>query len=381
VTGTNGKTTVTSMVASIVAATGELPVRVTTVGAWVGEDPHEAGTLEEFAAVVQRARQRGATVLAVETTSKALQDGFASRCPPDVAVFTNLTRDHLDLHGSPEAYLAAKAQLFLALRPGGHAVLCADDPASALLREVVPEGVQVWTYSSEGRPADLGARDLELSVGRSRCRLVGVLSGELELAVTGEVHVQNALGAALAAKVLGLGPEAIVAGLRAFPGVPGRFEVVSRRPLAVVDYAHTASALSRTLATARRLVTGQIVLVFGCGGERDAGKRPEMGRCADEGADIVLLTTDNPRREDPAQIARQVQEGARARARWRAVPDRREAIAQALSLAGPHDLVIVAGKGHETTQEVAGQQLSFSDREEVLRVTAGGDRGNAWTSS
>jgi UDP-N-acetylmuramyl-tripeptide synthetase len=219
------------------------------------------------------------------------------------------------------------------------------------------------------QPAELAASDVTLGLGYSRCTLQGLLQGPLELSVTGAVHVQNALGAALAALALGYPDSAIRAGLRAFTGVPGRFELVSRDPLAVVDYAHTPDGLRGTLATARALVQGRILLVFGCGGERDQGKRPEMGQLADAGADLVVLTTDNPRREDPAAIAAMVRAGAGApRARWIEEPDRRAAIALALSEARPGDLVLVAGKGHEETQEVGGQTLAFSDRACVLSL-------------
>jgi UDP-N-acetylmuramoyl-L-alanyl-D-glutamate--2,6-diaminopimelate ligase len=359
VTGTNGKTSTTAMIAAIVRAAGEVDGRLTTVGAWVGGRRIPGDTrLEEYEATRRAAAEAGVRTFALETTSLALAGGFAQEWPPDVAVFTNLTRDHLDLHGSPEAYLAAKAQLFLALRPGGVAVLNRADPASELLAEVVGPGVEVrWYHGADLTGAEAGATELgsRLVVGGSG------LDGERWVGLPGSFQVSNALAAALAARSLGYEPEVVRAGLASVDPVPGRFEVVGRDPLRVVDYAHTPDGLRAALGSARRLARGRVVLVFGCGGERDAGKRPEMGAIADELADVVVLTTDNPRREDPAAIARAVRAGAPGRARWIAEPDRAAAIARARAEASREDLVLVAGKGHETAQDLAGGAVPFSD--------------------
>jgi UDP-N-acetylmuramoyl-L-alanyl-D-glutamate--2,6-diaminopimelate ligase len=374
-TGTNGKTTTTSMVAAIVRAAGEPPARLTTVGAWVGDERVPAPTpTREFLDTVERAVAANVRTLALEVTSKALADGLARRWPPDVAVFTNLTRDHLDLHGSPEAYLAAKAQLFLALAPGKTAVLNADDPSAELVREVIAPGVTVETFSVRGH-ASLAAARVEVAPGRTQVVLAGSplaseLDGALELAVSGAVHAQNALAAALAARAAGYPAAAIRAGLAAFRGVPGRFEVVSERPLVVVDYAHTPDGLVGTLATARELCRGRLLCVFGCGGDRDRGKRPQMGAIVDERADVAILTTDNPRFEEPAAIAHDVQTGAGGRARWIVELDRARAIELAIAEARPDDVVVIAGKGHERVQEVRGVELPFSDVD-VARAAIG----------
>jgi UDP-N-acetylmuramoyl-L-alanyl-D-glutamate--2,6-diaminopimelate ligase len=370
-TGTNGKTTTTSMVASIVRAAGEHAARVTTVGAWVDDELMPAPTpMDEFATTVARAVVLGVRTLALEVTSKALAAGLARRWPPHVAVFTNLTRDHLDMHGSPEAYLAAKAQLFIALPPGGTAVLNADDESSALIREVIPSGVAITQFSvREHQPdATLAARAIDLAPGAVHIALADSplareLGGTLELAVSGGVHAQNALAAALATHAAGYSAAAIRDGLARFRGVPGRFELVGTRPLVVVDYAHTPDGLIGTLATARELCrAGRVICVFGCGGNRDRGKRPEMGAIVDARADVAVLTSDNPRHEDPAAIAADVRAGVPApRARWIDELDRGRAIALAIAEAGPDDLVVIAGKGHEATQEVAGRELPFSD--------------------
>ena len=374
-TGTNGKTTTTSMVASIVTAAGEPAARVTTVGAWVGDELIPAPTpMEEFLGTAERAVEVGVRTLALEVTSKALAAGIARQWPPDIAVFTNLTRDHLDMHGSPEAYLAAKAQLFMALVPGKTAVLNADDASAALLREVIAAGVAIDTFSVRDGSATLAATAVEVRPGATRVvlapsPLASELGGVLELAVSGGVHAQNALGAALAARAAGYSATAIRAGLERFTGVAGRFELVGERPLVVVDYAHTPDGLVGTLTTARELCRGgRVVCVFGCGGDRDRGKRPEMAAVVDERADVAILTTDNPRHEDPAAIAADVRAGAPVpRARWIVELDRARAIELAVSEARPDDVVVIAGKGHERIQEVAGRELPFSDVD-VARV-------------
>ncbi|MEZ4365416.1 MAG: UDP-N-acetylmuramyl-tripeptide synthetase [Kofleriaceae bacterium] len=384
VTGTNGKTTTTSMIAAIVAAAGEVAARLTTLGAWVGDRQIEAASPpEEFLATVEAAVAAGVRTLALETTSKALAGGHARHWPPTVAVFTNLTRDHLDYHGSPEAYLAAKAQLFLHLVPDGTAVLNADDPSADLIEAAMgartqPAVVRRYSVGAATGELALAARAVHPTLDGTVVELAPsplgtALGGELRLRAVGEVHAANALGAALAADALGYPAAAIVAGLAGFTGVAGRFEVVARRPDVVVDYAHTPDGLDGTLRTARRLVRpgGRVVCVFGCGGGRDRGKRPQMGAIADELADVVVLTSDNPRHEAPDAIAAAVSAGVPSpRARWTVELDRGRAIARAIAEAGPDDLVIVAGKGHERVQEVAGRELPFDDVEVSRRAAA-----------
>jgi len=384
VTGTNGKTTTTSMLDAIVAASGATAARVTTLGAFVaGERLSDGMTRAAFDEAVRVAAAAGAEILAIETTSRALADGFARRFPPEVAVFTNLTRDHLDTHGTAEEYLAAKAQLFLSLAPGGTAVLHASDPAAALLDEVTPAGVERRAFAGRGvapacarLPLVLATESVAVDRAGTTLRLAPSplaerLGGALRLRVVGAVHAENALAAAVAADALGLDAAAIRAGLEAFAGVPGRFEVVARRPLVAVDYAHTPDALARTLRVARDLArpeSGRVLVVFGCGGDRDRGKRPEMGRIADELADEVVLTTDNPRGEDAGVIADAVFAGARPSARWVREPDRAAAIAVALESATPPDVVVIAGKGHERTQSIRGAEIPFSDVEVARAV-------------
>jgi UDP-N-acetylmuramoyl-L-alanyl-D-glutamate--2,6-diaminopimelate ligase len=401
VTGTNGKTTTTSMVEAIVAASGEPSARVTTLGSWVsGEQIAEGTTLEAFTGALERAIEAGVHTLALEITSRALAAGFAQQFPASVAVFTNLSRDHLDYHGTPEHYLAAKAQLFMTLRPGCVAVLNACDPASALLDEVTPAGVRRRAYAGlagacdecRALPLELAAHALDVGRGGTRIRLAPsalseALGGELRLRQPGDAFAEDALAAALAADALGYSAEAIAAGLAAFGGVAGRFEIAVDHPLVVVDYAHTPDAIARTLGIARSLAgEGRVYCVFGCGGESDPGKRPEMGRAAVEGADVVIVTSDNPRSEDPQAIIDAVLAGAREGAeeapggvlrmpcrevRLLSDPDRASAIRRAVELCDPdRDVIVVAGKGHERVQWVGSNGLPFSDVEVASSAAA-----------
>ncbi|MCC7535453.1 MAG: UDP-N-acetylmuramyl-tripeptide synthetase [Deltaproteobacteria bacterium] len=391
VTGTNGKTTTTSMIASIVGAAGEIAARVTTVGAWVGDVATGSGPgWEPFRATVAAALDAGTRTFALEVTSKALAAGFAERWPPDVAVFTNLTRDHLDRHGTPEHYLASKARLFLALPPTGVAVLNAADEASALLDEVIDGRVRRSAYATRpvaaataGLPIELAAREVVVSREGTRVvlvpsRLADALGGELRLSVLSAVHADNALAAALAADAVGYTGEAIRRGLESFGGVEGRFEVVSRQPLVVVDYAHTPDALEGTLRSARAIAGtagGRVICVFGCGGDRDRGKRPMMGRIAGTMADLVVLTSDNPRSEDPERILDEIAGGAGGAASWSREPDRAAAIDVAIGSAREQDVVVIAGKGHEQAQQVGATTRLFSDVE-VARGAVARRRGD-----
>jgi UDP-N-acetylmuramoyl-L-alanyl-D-glutamate--2,6-diaminopimelate ligase len=378
VTGTNGKTSTTAMIAALLAELARPVARVTTVGAFLDEErqdvaAHYAGFLE----TMQRCLSRGGRYAALEFTSEALAMGFAKAWPCRVAAFTNLSLDHSDAHGSPEHYLASKAQLFMALTSGATAVLNGRDSAAQLLSEVIPPGVSVITYGVASRgeawtKCDLAVRSLELSFEGTRfelepCARFPELPLSLQIRAVGEIFVENALAALAAALASGVPAVAAVSALARVSPPPGRFQIVRERPYAVVDYAHTPDALSRTLATARALCQGRVCVVFGAGGQRDRSKRPLLGEAA-RAADRVILTSDNPRHEDPQAIMAQIAEGLGDHSQALREVDRARAIELAVRQAAPDDLVLIAGKGHELKQETAGEQIAFSDEAIVRNV-------------
>jgi UDP-N-acetylmuramoyl-L-alanyl-D-glutamate--2,6-diaminopimelate ligase len=384
VTGTNGKSSTTHLVAGIFSAAGRPTLLESTLGYYLeGQQLQVPRTARGYLAALRHAAQHGARHAAIEVTSAALAQGFARSWRFDLAVFTNLTRDHVEQHGSWEHYLASKAQLFLHLGPGRTAVLNACDPAAQLIERVTPADVKrrYYAVSSRGEqlvPAELVAQSVRLSSAGTQVELepsetAEALGGVLTTRLVGAVFAENALAAALAALASGVAAADVARGLAACPVVPGRFEILNQDPIVAVDYAHTPDALVRTCETARTLARGKVSVVFGAGGGRDVEKREVMGRAVGERADYAFITTDNPRREDPAQIAEALARGCRrgGRAYPRLVPDRREAIRQALEGARPGDVVVVAGRGHERTQLIGDTEQPFSDVEEVERLLAG----------
>jgi UDP-N-acetylmuramoyl-L-alanyl-D-glutamate--2,6-diaminopimelate ligase len=380
VTGTNGKTTVTYLLEAIARAAKERVGIIGTVGARVDGAPmpleRTTPEADDLQAILARMRDEDVRTVALEVSSHALEqrrvDGtwFAAAC------FTNLSQDHLDYHGSMESYFEAKARLFDPTRTAAAAVNVDDPNGLELARRANDAGLRVLTFagSDEQRssPVDVVAEDVELSGSGTRFVLATRQTGAraaVASALLGRFNVSNALAAAATALASGLPFDAIVAGLQAPLAIPGRLERVlvgPEQPFTVlVDYAHTPDALERVLDTARRLVPGgRVVLVFGAGGDRDRQKRPAMGRAAAGGADVVVLTSDNPRSEEPEQIAGAVLDGlGDGPARVVVELDRRAAIRDAMREAKPGDVVVIAGKGHETYQIIGSKVLAFDDRE------------------
>ncbi len=376
ITGTNGKTSTTFLLASIARAAGLRPGIIGTTGHFVGDTKLPTGHTTPDApttqALLARMRDAGVGLVGMEVSSIGLAARRSDAIPFRAAVFTNLTRDHLDYHGTMEAYAAAKARLFAAgLAEGGTAVLHGADPAGRQMAAAVPPGRTTWTYAVDA-DADVRADVLDLSWRGTRVRVTtprGV--SELRLQVLGRHNVQNALGALGAALAVGVDLETACAGLSACAGIPGRLQAVPNdRGFAVlVDYAHTDDALARVLAELRLLGPRRILTVFGCGGDRDRGKRPLMGAAAAAGSDFVVVTSDNPRSEDPSAIVADIVPGLGS-APHAVVLDRRDAIAHALSLAQPGDIVLLAGKGHEATQTLGTQVLPFDDVQVASEVLA-----------
>ncbi len=379
VTGTNGKTSTVHLIGAALAAAGHLALRISTVEYCLGDKnlglPHTRnGFFDAFTA----AHEAGAHWASVEVTSHALADAYAKRWRFDLGVFTNLSPDHLSTHGTYEAYLAAKAQLFIHLGPGRTAVLNAADEHAMFIDQAIPADVNRCWFASPTRgpvlrEADLEAERIDVDAQGTRVTLkpsalADALGGGLQTRMVGAVFAENALAAAAAGVRAGLDPDAVVRGIASCPPVAGRFEVLGSDPVAVVDYAHTPDALQRTCAQARSLARGRLLVVFGAGGGASPDKRHAMGAAVGFHADRVWVTNDNPRDEDPQQIADALVAGLDGtEALVSVVLDRAAAIEAAMQDAGPGDVVVVAGKGHEQGQTAQGQTLPFCDRDEIRR--------------
>ena len=377
VTGTNGKTTTTYLSKALLEGIGRQVGLIGTVAYQVGAETIPAshttpGALELQGLLARMCRAQMDSVV-MEVSSHALAMDRTAGCEYDAAVFTNLTQDHLDYHRTMEEYFNAKLRLFTTLgqgkKTGQRAIINIDDPRGAQVRAACR--VPVWSFAVKSR-ADLQAENVRLSMNGTSFTAVtpaGVVT--IESRLVGEHNVYNLLGAigvALHAGATGDQVREAVAGLT---NVPGRFERVSAGQdfTVVVDYAHTEDALIRLLTAVQALKTHRIITVFGCGGDRDRGKRPKMGRAAVQYSDVVILTSDNPRTEDPLAILGEVETGvrealrARSHVEYHLIADRREAITSAVRLARSGDIVLIAGKGHEDYQILGTKKVHFDDRE------------------
>ena len=396
VTGTNGKTTTTWLVEAMLSAWGRRAGLIGTTGVRVAGEltplPFTTPEAPELQGLLARMRAAGVTHVALEASSHALVQRRTWGLACDACVFTNLTQDHLDYHGNMAAYLDAKLMLFDG-RNGGRekpcvAVIDADDPHASRVADAAVQGGMRPVFF--GSPEAVRERD-GVTVAHVEPRRDGLQLALIEraganvtehpcmLPMLGRYNAWNAAAAVAAARALGVDGGSAVHALERFTGVPGRLERVDAgQPfVVVVDYAHTPDALERALAACREHTAGRVLLVFGCGGDRDRGKRPLMGAAAARGADRAWITNDNPRSEDPATIAAAILDGVPkgAPVTFDIVLDRRGAIAAALAAARRGDLVLVAGKGHETTQTKAGVVVPFDDREVARALLRAPSRG------
>jgi UDP-N-acetylmuramoyl-L-alanyl-D-glutamate--2,6-diaminopimelate ligase len=377
VTGTNGKTTTSYLIDAALRAHGRRVGLLGTVQYRIGDRIAEAVRTtpesSDLQALFKEMVEAGCSHAVLEVSSHSLELKRVHGCAFQVAVFTNLTRDHLDFHGDMNRYFAAKRILFDSLlRDDGTAILNADDERAAEIAATARG--RVWTYALD-RPADLRARDVALSLDGTRFRVDSPAgSFEMQTPLLGRFNVQNVLAAFGASLALGVPPEAAIAGLRSLHGVPGRLERVAAGQdfTVVVDYAHTDDALKNLLETVRELRPRRIITVFGCGGDRDRTKRPLMGAVAQRLSDVVVVTSDNPRSEPPESILEEIQRGMNGGrgAERHVIVDRREAIARAVEMARPGDAVVIAGKGHETYQVLRDRTVPFDDRQ-VAREALG----------
>jgi UDP-N-acetylmuramoyl-L-alanyl-D-glutamate--2,6-diaminopimelate ligase len=378
VTGTNGKTTTTYLLDSALRAAGERVGLLGTVeyrvGDRIAESVRTTPESSDLQALLREMVDTGCRRAVLEVSSHSLALKRVHGLEFKVAVFTNLTRDHLDYHGNMDSYFAAKRVLFeRLLREDGHAVVNLDDDRAAEI--VRSTRGKVWTYSLHDPKADLLAEDVRLSLEGTRFSTrtpAGRL--ECETSLVGAFNVQNALAALGAGLALGLPPDAVQRGIAALKGVPGRMErVLAGQDFTVlVDYAHTDDALKNLLETVRGLRPRHVVTVFGCGGDRDRTKRPLMGAVAVRLSDVVVLTSDNPRSEPPEAILEEIRRGiptARAADTF-VIPDRRDAIARALEMGREGVVVVIAGKGHETYQVLRDRTVPFDDRQVARELLA-----------
>jgi UDP-N-acetylmuramoyl-L-alanyl-D-glutamate--2,6-diaminopimelate ligase len=368
VTGTNGKTTTAFLLYSILAAAGRRPGLLGTIESRVGGERRPALRTTPEAIDLQRSFREmldgGDQSCAMEATSHGSELGRLDRVRFRTLVFTNLTQDHLDFHRTIDRYFDAKRRLFTEARPP--AAVNVGDPYGRRLAEELVGRQRLLTYGFAD-DAELRPESLDLGPRGARFTAGGL---ELETRLRGRFNVENVLGAVAAGRLLELPDEAIARGVKELRGVPGRFEAVDEgQPFAVlVDYAHTPDSLENVLRTAHNLTQGRLICVFGCGGDRDRGKRPQMGRIASDVADIAIVTSDNPRSEEPAAIIAEIVAGTVGDVEVE--PDRRAAISRAIELAGEGDVVVIAGKGHEQGQQFADRTLPFDDRDvarEALR--------------
>jgi UDP-N-acetylmuramoyl-L-alanyl-D-glutamate--2,6-diaminopimelate ligase len=391
ITGTSGKTTTTYLLKAIFEAAGCTPGLIGTIGMFSAEHKLYSGLTTpeaiDFESALAAMAGEGVRAVAAELSSIGLAEGRVEELSLRAAVFTNLGRDHLDYHQSVESYFAAKLRLFTELLPrSSHAnpiaVVNRDDPyGAAVLRATHTAKL------SFGLGAECDVRAEEAVIDRDGIRATISACGRrfaVESPLLGEINLRNILGASAVSVALGIETAAVAEGVRRCPGAPGRLEpVVGPAGVKVlVDYAHKPDALAAVLATLRALGPRRLVCVFGCGGDRDRGKRPIMGEIAGRLADLPILTSDNPRSEDPRRIMDEIEAGlvatglrrveatARTEAGYVVEPDRRAAIAIALEVAAPGDIVLIAGKGHEDYQLIGGRRLDFDDRVVVRELTA-----------
>jgi UDP-N-acetylmuramoyl-L-alanyl-D-glutamate--2,6-diaminopimelate ligase len=373
VTGTNGKTTTAFLLEAMLRSVGRTCVLIGTIETHVASEirtsPHTTPESRDVLEIFADGVKLGATEAIMEMSSHALEQERVWRLPVDVAIFTNLTQDHLDYHGSMENYFAAKATLFAGVGapPPRVAIINADDPYGERLAADVKQS-KLLRYGLDNQ-ADFRAEDVQMRAGETRFRMVTPLGAvDMRSPLTGRVNIYNLLAASAAAWSRGLMIEQIVAGAAAGAQVPGRFEVVpsgNTGITVVVDYAHTDDALRNLIALARDLVkqhSGRVITLFGCGGDRDRTKRPKMGRAAGEASDLVVLTSDNPRSEDPMAIIHEALAGVdETTTKCIVEEDRASAIEIAIRAARPGDIILLAGKGHEKVQVLKEETVPFDD--------------------
>ncbi len=378
VTGTNGKTTVTHLIQKIFEAANKKCGLIGTLGHKFNstdnyaDAKHTTPQAPEFQALLKKALDNGVDNIAAEVSSHSLEQNRVGGTTFNTAVLTNLTQDHLDYHITMNNYFEAKAILFRGLKQGAYAIINNDDEYAERFISVVPQGVNVVTYGVK-KAADFKAENISFSMHGAEY-VLKTKDGDrkINLQLNGMFSVYNTLAAIAAAKVNGIDLDTIIEVLEVTKGVAGRFEAVHKHPLVIVDYAHTPDGLQNVLKAAKELKNddARLICLFGCGGDRDATKRPKMGKIADEMADIIVVTSDNPRSEDPSLIISDIMAGIKSVNPERVFVEveRGKAIELLKKISKPNDIILVAGKGHEDYQILKDKTIHFDDREEVAKV-------------
>ncbi len=380
VTGTNGKTTVTHLLQKIYEANNQKAALIGTLGYKLAstdsyhDAKHTTPQAPELQATLNKIADSGVKNTVMEVSSHALEQNRVGKCDFNGAVLTNLTQDHLDYHITMGNYFEAKAILFKNLKEGSFAVINADDEYAQKFAAVIPQGVRILTYGIKNS-ADVSASNIRFSTaGVSFDLKIESITKKVNLKMNGIFSVYNALAAIVAAVAQGLSLDSSIGILEQTAGVAGRFEVVHNHPMVIVDYAHTPDGLENVLKTAREITpeNANLICIFGCGGDRDATKRPKMGAIADKLADKIIVTSDNPRSEDPQQIISDILTGIQSISPQRVFveSDRGVAISLINKIAEKNDVVLLAGKGHEDYQILADKTIHFDDREEVRKLFA-----------
>lgn len=382
ITGTNGKTTVTHLIQKIFeenhqkcALIGTLGYKLSSNGEY-RDAKHTTPQAPELQATLRMIKDvEKIDNVVMEVSSHALEQNRVGGCRFDGAVFTNLTQDHLDYHITMENYFNAKALLFKKLKEGNFAVINVDDEYGQRFIDVLPEGVKCYTYGVKNK-ADVSAKNIEFSLNGAEFTLVTQSKEyKVSLHMNGMFSVYNVLAAITTAIAENISIEVALKALENVKGVAGRFEVVAKKPLVIVDYAHTPDGLENVLNSAREITPkdGHLICLFGCGGDRDATKRPKMGAIAERIADKIVITSDNPRSEDPQQIITDIIAGLKSvnPEKVTVEPDRGKAIELLKTISSNNDVVVIAGKGHEDYQILKDRTIHFDDREEARRVFEG----------
>lgn len=382
ITGTNGKTTVTHLVQKILESKGDKCALIGTLGYKLTsgdeykEAKHTTPQAPELQSLLAHINKKEIKNVAMEVSSHALEQNRVGGCVFKGAVLTNLTQDHLDYHITMDNYFDSKAILFKGLKEGSFAVLNADDEYAQRFLGVVPKGVNVLTYGVK-KDADIMAKNVDFTLSGAKfvCETKKFGKKQVKLLMNGMFSVYNVLAAISVGLQLGIDLESCVKALETTKGVAGRFEVVAKNPLVIVDYAHTPDGLENVLLAAKEITPAgsKLICLFGCGGDRDATKRPKMGAIAERLSDKIVITSDNPRSEDPQQIITDILAGLKSISTQKVFvePDRGKAIELLKTISGKNDVVVIAGKGHETYQILKDKTIHFDDREEAKKVFLG----------